>query len=368
MQRTLQSSTTDAPAPESTAAASGGPAPESTESDSRNFMLRNPTSQSSEAARQLKEKFMFGELPKDVVDIIDQEVINERSVNFCRRISSIQPNNRMDPEVFLEKCSDFMTEVQVFIERMVLGDVNPKQQFVFGDTCLVFVERKCLNILNQMLNYRCETREQLDKLKIQIDMLRNMIIHQFAENRNTENKAMLTEVLDDLDDSKFKIFLSSTERLILMCINTLKSNIDPLVVKDFETRALTLLEECSDILVSILRNERISFKLKKQTMELFTYNIMGQMFSIFEQAQQDGVGGSEMQHSTYEKYRELKTKYNAIKEYLEEKYPPPPAQRRGGNSQIQSKNKSKRKNDKNKNSRRKNKKIKKKTLHLYIKK
>lgn len=367
MQRTLQSSTTDAPAPESTAAASGGPAPESTESDSRNFMLRNPTSQSSEAARQLKEKFMFGELPKDVVDIIDQEVINERSVNFCRRISSIQPNNRMDPEVFLEKCSDFMKEVQVFIERMVLGDVNPKQQFVFGDTCLVFVERKCLIILNQMLNYRCETREQLDKLKIQIDMLRNMIIHQFAENRNTENKAMLTEVLDDLDDSKFKFFLSSTERLILMCINTLKSNIDPLVVKDFETRALTLLEECSDILVSILRNERISFKLKKQTMELFTY-IMGQMFPIFQQAQQDGVGGSEMQHSTYEKYRELKTKYNAIKEYLEEKYPPPPAQRRGGNSQIQSKNKSKRKNDKNKNSRRKNKKIKKKTLHLYIKK
>jgi len=256
--------------------------------------------------------------------------------------------------------------VQVFIEKMGLGDINPNQQFVFGDTCLEYVERKCLSILNEMLSYRCETREQLDKLKIQIDMLRNMIIHPFAENRNTENKAMLTEVLHDLDDSKFKIFLSSTQRLILMCINTLKSNTDPLVVKDFETRALTLLEECSDVLVSLLKNERISIKLKKQTMELFTY-IMDQMFLIFQQAQQNRVG-SEMQHSTYEKYRELKIKYDAIKEYLEEKYPPSRAERRGGNSQIQSKNKSKKKNDKNKNSRRKNKKIKKKTLRLRFNK
>jgi hypothetical protein len=349
MQRSFQSSS----APELTASASG--APELTASDSRNFLLRDKPG--SKLGSELNEKFIFRNLPMDVKGVIDQKVVDEQTVRFCRRLSSIEPNNRMDPEVFLEKCSDFIKEVQVFIEKMGLGDINPKQQFVFGDTCLEYVERKCLILLNEMFNYKCETHEQLDKLKIQIDMLRNMIIHPFAENRNTENKAMLTEVLHDLDDSKFKIFLNSTERLILRCINTLKSNTDPLVVKDFETRALTLLEECSDILVSILRNERISIKLKKQTMELFTY-IMDQMFLIFQQAQQTRVG-SEMQYSTYEKYRELKIKYDAIKEY-----PPPSAQRRGGNSQIQSKNKSKRKNDKNKNSRRKNKKIKKKTLRL----
>lgn len=341
---------------------SSSSAPELTALDSRNFLLRDKPG--SKLGSELNEKFIFRNLPMDVKGVIDQKVVDEQTVRFCRRLSSIQPNNRMDPEVFLEKCSDFIKEVQASIERMGLGDINPNQQFVFGDTCLEYVERKCLSILNEMLSYRCETREQLDKLKIQIDMLRNMIIHPFAENRNTANKAMLTEVLHDLDDSKFKIFLSSTQRLILMCINTLKSNTDPLVVKDFETRALTLLEECSDVLVSILKNERISIKLKKQTMELFTY-IMGQMFPIFQQAQRqrDGIE-SEMQHSTYEKYRELNIKYNAIKEYLEEKYPPHPAERRGGNSQIQSKNKSKRKNDKNKNSRRKNKKIKKKTLRL----
>jgi hypothetical protein len=339
-------------------------APELTALDSRNFLLRDKPG--TKLGRELNKKFIFRNLPMDVKGVIDQKVIDEQTVSFCRRLSSIQPNNSMGPEVFLKKCSDFIKEVQVFIERMRLGDINPNQQFVFGDTCLQYVERKCFILLNEMFNYRCETHEQLDKLKIQIDMLRNMIIHPFAENRNTENKAMLTEVLHDLDDSKFKIFLSSTERLILVCINILKSNTDPLVVKDFETRALTLLEEYSDVLVSLLKNERI--KLKKQTMELFTY-IMQQMFPIFQQAQRDGVG-SEMQNSTYEKYRQLKIKYDAIKEYLEEKYPPSRAQRRGGNSQIQSKNKSnkKRKSSKNKNSRHKNKKNKKKTLRLRIKK
>jgi len=319
------------------------------DSDSRNFLLRDKPG--SKIGSELNTKFKFRNLPMDIKGIIDQKVTDDRTVRFCRRLSSIEPNNRMDPEVFLEKCSDFIKEVQVFIERMRLGDINPNQQFVFGDTCLEYVEHTCLILLNEMFNYRCETDEQLYKLKIQIDMLRNMIIHPFVENRNTQNKAMLTEVLHDLDDSKFKIFLSSTERLILVCINTLKSNTDPLVVKDFETRALTLLEEYSDVLVSLLKNERI--KLKNQTMELFTY-IMQQMFSIVRQAQLDGHG-SEMQHSTHEKYRQLKIKYDAIKEYLEKNYPPSRAQRRGGNSQIQSKNKSNKKRNSNKNKKSSNK-------------
>jgi hypothetical protein len=312
---------------------------------------------------ELNEKVMFRNLPGDVKGVVDQKVIDIRTVSFCRRLSSIIPNIRMemDPEVFLEKCSDFIKEVQVFIERMRLGDINPKQQFE-GVTCLSFVEQQCLIVLEKMLNYRNETREQLDKLKIQIEMLREMIIYPFAVNRNAANKEMLEKVLND---SKVEEILSSTERLIILCINILKSNTDP-VVKDFETRALTLLEECYDIFASLIRNEHISIKLKKKTMDYFTY-IMHEMFSIFQEAQRAG-SGSEVQYSTYEKYRELKIKYNAIKKYLEEEYPPSQAERRGGKSQIQSKNKSKKRNIKNKNSIRKNKKIKKKTLRLRIKK
>ena len=33
-------------------------------------MLQNPISQARETARQVKEQFMFGKLPKDVIDII----------------------------------------------------------------------------------------------------------------------------------------------------------------------------------------------------------------------------------------------------------------------------------------------------------
>jgi len=344
----LMASASASSAPELMASASASSAPELMTSHSKNFLLREQKP-GSKLGSEANEKVIFRNLPIDVKNVIDQKVIDNKTVGFCNRLSFIKPNNRMDPGVFLEQCSYFIKEVQVFIERMGLGDINPKQQFVFGDTCLEYVERMCLYLLDEMSYYKCKPPE-LDKLKIQLDVLRNMIIYFFAENRNTANKEMLKEVLVDLDDSEFKKFLSSTKRLILICINTLKSNTDPLVVKDFETRALTLLEECSDILVSILKNERISGQLKKQTMELFTY-IMVQM-SLIQQAQQTGV-----QHYTRQKYDELRIKYYTIKEYLE-------AQRRGGYSQIQSKNKSKRKN----NRKNKNKKNKKKTLRLRIKK
>lgn len=357
------------------ASASSAP-PELMALESRNFLLRTQT-RGNDLASELNKKNIFHKLPIDVKGIIDKKVIDKKTVGFCDLISSIQPNIRMDPKVFLEQCSDFIKEVQVFIERINLGDINPKKQYLFGDTCLEYVEKKCLIILDQMSIYRCATLEQLDELKIQLDVLRNMIIYFFSENRNTANKEMLKEVLVDLDDSEFKKFLSSTKLLILTCIKTLRSNTNPLVVNDFETRALTLLEECSDIFVSILTNERISVQLKKQTMDLFTY-MMQEMFIIFQQAQQPQQAQQdqqdqqaqqagvrhEMLHSTREKYRELKIKYNTIKEYLEQKYPPSSAQRRGGYSQIQSKNKSKRKNNK----KNKNKKIKKKTLRLRIKK
>ena len=226
---------------------------------SKNFLLRSK--QTTPLLIELNEKVMFRNLPGDVKGVVDQKVIDIRTVSFCRRLSSIIPNIRMemDPEVFLEKCSDFIKEVQVFIERMRLGDINPKQQFE-GVTCLSFVEQQCLIVLEKMLNYRNETREQLDKLKIQIEMLREMIIYPFAVNRNAANKEMLEKVLND---SKVEEILSSTEHLIILCINILKSNTDP-VVKDFETRALTLLEECYDIFASLIRNEHISIKLKKK--------------------------------------------------------------------------------------------------------
>lgn len=327
-------------------------------------LTRSGQHQLSWMLRQRKEESMFDKLPQDVIDKIDQELIDIDSVKFCRRLSSIMPNSRMDPEVFLEKCSDFLKDVQVFITKMSLGRVNPKKRFVFGNTCLEYVERKCLIILNEMLFYNFKTVvEQLDKVKILLDVLRNIIIHPFAENRNTANKAMLTEVLDD--DSKLKMFLSSTDRVMSMCIETLKSNTVPLVVKDFEEDALTLLEESSDMLISILRNEHISVKLKKETMDIFSDTMFG-MYSVFEQAQEAGVG-TQVQGLTRLKYRELKIKYNAIKEYLEEKYPPLPARRQGGYSQKQSKNKSKRNSKSNKNinnSRNKKNKNRKKTLHL----
>jgi len=309
--------------------------------------------------RKRNGESMFDILPLDVIHKIDEELIDIDSVKFCRRLSFIMPNFGMDPEVFLEKCSDFLKDVQVFIKKISLGRINPKKRFYFGSTCFVYVEGKCLTILNEMLLYKYKTVEQVDKVKIQLDVLRNIIIHPFAENRNTANKAMLTEVLDD--DSKLKTFLRSTDRVMLMCIETLKSNTVPLVVKDFEEDALTLLEESSDMLISILRSEHISVKLKKETMSIFE-DTMSSMLSLFKKAQEAGVG-TQVQGLTIVKYRELKIKYNAIKEYLEEKYPP----RQGGYSQKQSKNKSKRNSKSNKNinnSRNKKNKNRKKTLHL----
>ena len=356
MQRPFQSSSaSDA---ETDAAEAAAAAPE---------LTRSGQHQLSWMLRQRKKESMFDKLPQDVIDKIDQELIDIDSVKFCRRLSSIMPNSRMDPEVFLEKCSDFLKDVQVFITKMSLGRVNPKKRFVFGYTCLEYVERKCLIILNEMLFYNFKNVvEQLDEVKIQIDVLRNIIIHPFAENRNTANKAMLTEVLDD--DSKLKMFLSSTDRVMSMCIEILKSNTVPLVVKDFEEDALTLLEESSDMLISILRNEHISVELKKETMDIFSDTMFG-MYSVFEQAQEAGVV-TQVQGLTRLKYRELKIKYNAIKEYLEEKYPP----RQGGYYKKQSKNKSKINSKSNKNinnsrnkknnSRNKKNKNRKKTLHL----
>jgi len=89
---------------------SSSSAPELTGSDSRNFLLRDKPG--SELGGELNEKFIFRNLPMDVKGVIDQKVVDEQTVRFCRRLSSIQPNNRMNPEVFLEKCSDFIKEVQ----------------------------------------------------------------------------------------------------------------------------------------------------------------------------------------------------------------------------------------------------------------
>jgi hypothetical protein len=156
-----------------------------------------------------------------------------------------------------------------------------------------------------------------------------------------------------------------------MCGSVLKANTNS-TVQSFETHALTLLEECSDILVTLMNNKYILHPLKIDTFDVFTY-LMTDMFSIFQQAQEQGVG-SEVQFLVYQKHKQLKIKYNKLnQEYFE---------RRGGGGggeyNIQQKNKSsrrrtsKRKSNKNKNTNngniRKNKKIKKKTLRLRIKK
>jgi hypothetical protein len=205
------------------------------------------------------------------------------------------------------------------------------------------------------------------------DELRDILVYLFSENRLTVTKVMLEgEGLQGfLNISKVPFILKSVEWVILMCGSVLKANTNS-TVQSFETHALTLLEECSDILVTLMNNKYILHPLKIDTFDVFTY-LMTDMFSIFQQAQEQGVG-SEVQFLVYQKHKQLKIKYNKLKqEYFE---------RRGGGGggeyNIQQKNKSsrrrtsKRKSNKNKNTNngniRKNKKIKKKTLRLRIKK
>ncbi len=76
--------------------------PELTALDSRNFLLREQTL-GSKIGSELNEKFIFRNLPMDVKGVIDQKVVDEQTVRFCRRLSSIQPTNRMNPKVFFGK-------------------------------------------------------------------------------------------------------------------------------------------------------------------------------------------------------------------------------------------------------------------------
>ena len=320
--------------------------------ESKTFMLRNP---------KVKSKFIFGELPRDVIDIIDQKVIDARSIDFCDRLLSIVPKANMRSEEFLQKCSEFIKRIHTFIERISFGDVNPAQ-LAQSNSCLFFVESQCLIVLREMMLHfvdHGDEDEVSDLLILEVDELRDIIIYLFAENRINVNKIMLEDVLDV---SKVSLILKSVEWIVTMCFCVLKANMNILTADSFEKHALTILEECSDILITILNNQRISVDLKKKTMDVFTY-MMTRMFSIFEQAQQHGYG-SEVELLTYEKYKQLKIKYDEISKHLEKKYSPG---RKGGRSQKLSKNKlnhytPKRKNKSN--SIRKNNKNIKKTLRL----
>jgi hypothetical protein len=323
----------------------------------RFFVLQNP-----------RLKKIFGELPIDILHEIDNKVIQCRNVDFCKELLSITPKADMSSEEFLKECSNFIERIQEFIEKMGTGDINPANL----DECLYVVERQCIIVLKEMVLYNHD--HDHEPLKRIADELRDILVYLFSENRLTVTKVMLEgEGLQGfLDISKVPFILKSVEWVILMCGSVLKANTNS-TVQSFETHAVTLLEECSDILVALMNNKYISPSLKRDTFDVFTY-LMTDMFSIFEQAQEQGVG-SEVQILVYQKYKQLKIKYNKLKqEYFE---------RRGGGGgeyNIQQKNNSKRrvskrKSNKNKNTNntnngniRKKKKIKKKTLRLRIKK
>jgi hypothetical protein len=322
----------------------------------RFFVLQNP-----------RLKKIFGELPIDILHEIDNKVMQCRNVDFCKELLSITPKADMPSEEFLKECSKFIERIQEFIEKMGTGDINPANL----DECLYVVERQCIIVLKEMVRYNHD--HDNEPLKRMADELRDILVYLFSENRLTVTKVMLEgEGLQGfLNISKVPFILKSVEWVILMCGSVLKANTNS-TVQSFETHALTLLEECSDILVTLMNNKYILHPLKIDTFDVFTY-LMTDMFSIFQQAQEQGVG-SEVQFLVYQKHKQLKIKYNKLKqEYFE---------RRGGGGggeyNIQQKNKSsrrrtsKRKSNKNKNTNngniRKNKKIKKKTLRLRIKK
>ena len=175
---------------------------------------------------------------------------------------------------------------------------------------------------------------------------------------------IMVKVLEgDLNDAKVSIFLNSINWEVTICYYILKTVMDALSVQVFENHALTLLEEYSEMFLTILQNEDISRELKKKTLEEF-YNMMTLMYSLFE----DGVQ-SRVQSLTQAKYHEINMKYKAIlDDLIEKRFLRQDPERQGGNSQRRSKNKSKRRNNKNKNSRHKKNKNRKKTLRLRNKK
>jgi hypothetical protein len=321
------------------------------------FMLRRP-------------EFKFSQLPRDVIDEIDERVIHARGVEFCDNLSSVVPKSDMPYEEFIDKYSEFERRVQSFIRRIknrdeshnpAHGDVDPTQP----DACWFHVEIMCLSVLKEILlhyNPSHMSRDKLTELEVKIDWLRDIVMRYFAQNRMNIMDKMFE---GGLNDAKVSIFLNSINWEVTICFCILKANMDALSVKGFERHALRLLEQYSEIFLTILQNEDISRELKKKTLSEF-YNMMTLMYSLFE----DGVR-SQVQLSTQAKYNEINRKYKAILVELAGKYPGflrPDPERQGGNSQRQSKNKSKRRNNKNKNSRHKKNKNRKKTLRLRIKK
>lgn len=316
------------------------------------FMLRHP-------------KIIFSQLPKDVIDEIDKRVIDARGDEFCDNLSSVLPRSDMPYATFMQTYSKFKGRVEGFLRRinaggkLAHGDVDPTQP----DACWFYVENACIFVLKEILlqYHGNDVPDQLTKLQIEVDWLRDIVMRYFAQNRMN----IMVKVLEGgLNDAKVSIFLNSINWEVTMCYYILKTVMDALSVQAFENHALTLLEEYSEMFLTILQNEDISRELKKKTLEEF-YNMMTLMYSLFE----DGVQ-SRVQSLTQAKYDEINMKYKAILDDLIEKgFLRQDPERQGGNSQRQqSKNKSKRRNNKNKNSRHKKNKNRKKTLRLRNKK
>lgn len=315
------------------------------------FMLRHP-------------EIIFSQLPKDVIDEIDKRVIDARGDEFCDNLSSVLPRSSMPYATFIQTYSKFKDRVEGFLRRinaggkLAHGDVDPTQP----DACWFYVENACIFVLKEILlqYHGNDVPDQLTKLQIEVDWLRNIVMRYFAQNRMN----IMVKVLEgDLNDAKVSIFLNSINWEVTICYYILKTVMDALSVQVFENHALTLLEEYSEMFLTILQNEDISRELKKKTLEEF-YNMMTLMYSLFE----DGVQ-SRVQSLTQAKYHEINMKYKAIlDDLIEKRFLRQDPERQGGNSQRRSKNKSKRRNNKNKNSRHKKNKNRKKTLRLRNKK
>lgn len=337
------------------AAAAAGWAPASAEdAPSKFFMLRRP-------------EFKFSELPKDIIDEIDKRVINARDDEFCHDLLSVAPKSEMPYAEFIQRYSEFEKRVKTFIKRIKYqdeghkpahGDIDPRQP----NGCWFFVLDMCVFVLKEILLHRNANdfldEDQLRELKDKVDWLREIIMHHFAQNGINIIHKMLKE---GLNDSKVLLILNTIKWVVNLCFFVLKANIEPSYRQLFETRAVLLLEECSNIFVTILQNEDISLELKKKTLTEF-YNMMTLMYSLFKEDQDRDVLLSQVQLFTRVKYNQLKIIYKAVNELVKKNL-----QKQGGNSQMRSKNKSKRRNDKNKKNNKKNKNIK-KTLRLRIKK
>lgn len=183
------------------------------------------------------------------IDNIREEIQAERQA------ARIEANTRrlcraiLDSEL-TRNYPNFIHFVTEFIRGVDQNTVNPNIVYDHltrtGNTCLQFVEYRCMHVVLRMYNL---TRSIPPP---ELDTLRNFMINELAIRRNNKNKEEIARI-NSLDSSVIEKLIYSIERVANLSYTVLNTSISN-DVTTLSQQALELSNECCDQLITIMDN------------------------------------------------------------------------------------------------------------------